>query len=248
VTTDRYSVMIVDDEPEIRRLIERYLNREGFEVLAAADGKQMWRTLQRRQVDLVILDIRLPGEDGLSLTRQLHQSCDCAIILLTSRAEVIDRVAGLESGADDYMAKPFDPRELLARINAVLRRLRKSRLDVVPDVEMTGYEFGTWHLSIARQQLLDGKRKSVPLSPAEFNLLRLLLEFPNRVLSREFLTQRLHGRKCTPDDRGVDVRIGQLRRKLGQSAVEDRPIKTVRGTGYLLSATVKSVDTADESQ
>ena len=239
MSTHRSTVLVVDDEAEIRRLVERYLGREGFDVLCAPDGDAMWRVLANHRIDLVILDIRLPGDDGISLTRRLHREHDCAIILLTSRAEVIDRVAGLESGADDYMAKPFDPRELLARINAVLRRAQAARSRAEPQAPPGGYDFGDWHLSIARRELLDGRANPVPLSPAEFDLLRLLVEYPNRVLTREFLVQRLYGRRCMPYDRSIDVRVGQLRRKLGQAAGQDRPIKTVRGSGYLLSATVR---------
>ncbi len=238
MSANRNTILIVDDEVEIRRLVERYLGREGFDVLCAPDGDAMWNVLDHHAVDLVILDIRLPGDDGLNLTRRLHRQHDCAIILLTSRAEVIDRVAGLESGADDYMAKPFDPRELLARINAVLRRTQAARDRADPQAPPAGYDFGQWHLSVARRELLDARSQSVPLSPAQFDLLRLLVEHPNRVLTRDFLVQRLYGRRCMPYDRNIDVRVGQLRRKLGQSAGQDRPIKTVRGSGYLLSTTV----------
>lgn len=235
-------VLVVDDEVEIRRLIERYLGREGFQVLSAASGTQMWQRIEDADVDLVILDIRLPGEDGLSLTRRLRQVRDCAIILLTSRAEVIDRVAGLESGADDYMAKPFDPRELLARINAVLRRMRGAeRTRREPLEEIEEYGFGPWTLSLARRELLDARRQPVSLSPAQFNLLQLLAEHPNRVLSRDFLLGRLYGRRAVAYDRSIDVCIGQLRRKLGQDAAADGPIRTVRGSGYLFSPTVRAI-------
>ncbi len=232
------TIMVVDDEVEIRRLIERYLSREGFQVDTCADGAEMWERLEESQPDLVILDIRLPGDDGLSLTRQLHQNVDTAIILLTSRSEVIDRVAGLESGADDYLSKPFDPRELLARINAVLRRFRKSNSNQATLPEDEEYGFDGWFLSITRRELLNAQQTPVPLSPAEFDLLHVLVKFPNRVLSRDFLMEKTYGRNTLPYDRSIDVRIGHLRRKLGQTQDSEKPIKTVRGSGYLFSATV----------
>ncbi len=229
---------MVDDEAEIRRLIERYLGREGFSVRGAADGREMQQVLEREAVDLVILDIRLPGEDGLSLTRRVSQTCDCAIILLTSRAEVIDRVAGLESGADDYLGKPFDLRELLARINAVLRRLDKSRAGAGGIDAGARYGFDGWLVDTGRRELLDPEHRPVRLSPAQFDLLTVLVQHPQRVLTRDFLMSRSCGRSLPAYDRRIDIRIGQLRKKLGQSPDAASPIRTVRGSGYLFDCMV----------
>ncbi len=231
-------ILVVDDEPEIRRLIERYLTREGFAVQTAADGREMAETLDRQPVDLVILDIRLPGEDGLSLTRRLSQTHDLAIILLTSRAEVIDRVAGLESGADDYLGKPFDLRELLARINAVLRRLEKSRAEPVGAAPAERYRFDGWILDTARRELRAANGRQAKLSPAQFDLLTVLARNPQQVLTRDFLTAKTCGRSLPSYDRRIDIRVGQLRKILGQSPEAGRPIRTVRGSGYLFDCEV----------
>ena len=235
--TNHSTILVVDDEVEIRKLIERYLTREGFRVVTAADGADMWRRIEQVPPDLIILDIRLPGEDGLSLTRKLHQNIDAAIILLTSRSEVIDRVAGLESGADDYLSKPFDLRELLARINAVLRRFR--RLPVASQAEKHEvFHFWNWRLNTARRELTNVTGEEVALSPSEFDLLQVLLMHPNRVLDREFLMEKTLGRTALPYDRTIDVRIGNLRKKLKACNGSKTIIKTVRGSGYLFEADV----------
>ena len=237
------TILVIDDEPEICNLISRYLGREGFVVRTGANGEQLWQHLEHEFPELIIMDIRLPGEDGLSLTREVHRKHDIPIILLTSKAEIIDRVAGLESGADDYISKPFDLRELLARINAVLRRSLRSRKQQEQDDEVEEYRFNHWQLSISRQELLNPESLPVALSPAEFNLLKVLVSYPNRVLTREFLMEKTYGRTTLPYDRSIDVRIGHIRKKLGQSAEQDKPIKTIRGSGYLFSAEVSSLKT-----
>ena len=234
------TIIIVDDEPEIRQLIQRYLGREGFHVDACANGDELWQILSSKTPDLIIMDIRLPGDDGLTLTREVYRRFEIPIILLTSRSEIIDRVAGLESGADDYISKPFDLRELLARINAILRRSARAVQGSAQNDEINEYHFNEWTLNIARQELSDPKANHVALSPAEFQLLKVLVGNPNRVLTREFLMEKTYGRTTLPYDRSIDVRIGHLRRKLNQSADQAKPIKTIRGSGYLFSAEISA--------
>lgn len=238
-------VLVVDDERDIRSLVERYLKREGFRVYGAENGDSMVTILKEKPIDLIILDIRLPGKDGLSLTRELRRTCSIPIILLTSKSDVIDRVAGLESGADDYLPKPFDLRELLARINAILRRVSadpaKQSLQKTPR-----YQFSDWVLNVGTRELRSPDQNLVSLSAAEFDLLHALLEHPNRVLSRDFLLDITRGRSATPFDRTIDVRIGHLRKKLTESGETTSMIKTVRSAGYMFTGVVIQLE-ADDS-
>jgi two-component system OmpR family response regulator len=236
-------ILIVDDEHEIRNLVQRYLGREGFDVVGAGDGTAMHECLRVRQPDLVIMDIRLPGPNGLSLTRELRRNSQIPIIMLTSKKEVMDRVIGLESGADDYLAKPFDLRELLARVEALLRRSEEGRTTGTNNRGVLC--FSDWELDIGRRELRDNAGNETALSAAEFDLLKVLAENANQVLNRDFLLQVTRGRPAMPFDRTIDVRIGHLRRRLSNGVTDGKQLlKTVRGAGYMLASEVTYKDLA----
>jgi two-component system OmpR family response regulator len=232
-------ILIVDDDPEIRDLLGEYLVRQGLRTAAVGDGAAMWRELERQAIDLVVLDIMLPGDDGLELCRQLRARSALPVIMLTARGDATDRIVGLELGADDYLAKPFDPRELLARIRATLRRSsgRLSREEVVG----TRLRFAGWTLDRQRRELRDPEGTLVPLSGGEYRLLEIFLERPNRALGREMLLDLLQGREATPFDRSVDVQVSRLRRRLRDDPRDAQLIKTVRHAGYLFAARVEAV-------
>ena len=230
-------ILIVDDDAEIRSLLREYLERNGMRAQAVADGRGMRAALDDGRFDLVILDLMLPGEDGLTLCRDLRARSNLPVIMLTARGEETDRIVGLEMGADDYMPKPFNPRELLARIKAVLRRSR-----VLPPRaadEANRLRFAGWTLDLAHRQLTSSDGVVVALSGGEYQLLKVFLEHSNRVLSRDQLLDLTHGRDSTPFDRSIDVQVGRLRRRLGDTGQEPVLIKTVRGEGYVLAATVE---------
>lgn len=232
-------ILVVDDDPEIRELLKEYLERNGLRVTAVAEGRAMQRVLDNSRVDLVILDIMLPGRDGLTLCRDLRARSKLPVIMLTARGDETDRIVGLEMGADDYLAKPFSPRELLARIKAVLRRIQEGQ--PAEGIEQARQvHFGQWILDVQGHQLIDPDGVVVPLSSSEYRLLRVLLEYPNRVLTRDQLADLLRGRDWDPDDRSIDVQISRLRRRLRDQAREPSLIKTMRGEGYLLATEVQS--------
>ncbi|MDP6530276.1 MAG: response regulator transcription factor [Arenicellales bacterium] len=237
----RKQILIVDDEQEIRSLVQRYLGREGFDVVGAGDGDTMRECLKSSQPDLVIMDIRLPGADGVSLTRQLRRNSRIPIIMLTSKKGVADRVTGLESGADDYLPKPFDLRELLARVKALLRRAEEGRTTGTSSRGVLC--FSGWKLDIGRRELHSAGNDEVALSAAEFDLLKVLVENANKVLSRDFLLQATRGRPTMPFDRTIDVRIGHLRRRLSADSTDGRQlIKTIRAAGYMFVDEVVRLD------
>jgi two-component system OmpR family response regulator len=233
------ALLVVDDDAEIRDLLARYLGEHSFEVLKAADGAEMRQRLAAARVDLLILDLMLPGEDGLALCRWLRAQPETAhlpILMLTARGDRLERVVGLELGADDYVTKPFDPRELVARIRAILRR---SRAALPAEAPATGYRFEGWFLDSVERRLMNPAGHDVELSPGEFDLLLTFVENPRRVMDREQLLDRTRGRSLTPYDRSVDVQVSRLRRKLEQGGGgTDRLIRTVRGAGYIFSARV----------
>jgi two-component system, OmpR family, response regulator len=226
--TAKGRLLIVDDDPEIRDLLAHFLRRHGFEVALAANSEEMDQQLAASQFDLLVLDVMLPGEDGLSVCRRLSGQTDIPIIMLTAMGEEADRIVGLEMGADDYLAKPFNPRELLARIKAVLRRADPPR-------RKTGNIvcFENWELDLGKRILKKNDGTLVPLSAGEFSLLQVLSEHPQQVLSRDFLLDRTRGRESVPFDRSVDIQLSRLRRKLEDNPREPALIKTVRSGGYV---------------
>jgi two-component system OmpR family response regulator len=231
-------ILVVDDDAEIRELLGEYLEKNGCKATVVADGKGMWAALARSKVDLIVLDLMLPGEDGLALCRKLRADSDTPVIMLTARGEETDRVVGLEIGADDYLAKPFSARELLARIKSVLRRYRSLPRNLRPE-EVRAYVFAGWRLDIVARHLVSPAALVTSLSGAEFRLLRVFLEHPNHVLSRDQLTMFLHGREAEPFDRSIDNQVSRLRHRLDDDPADPKILKTVRSEGYVLAVPVK---------
>jgi two-component system OmpR family response regulator len=236
--SDRPHLVIVDDDREIRTLLSQYLEKHDFRTTAVAEGKEMRRVMERSRVDLVVLDLMLPGEDGLSICRELRTRSQVPIIMLTARGEDVDRIVGLELGADDYLPKPFNPRELLGRIRAVLRRTAHAPRDPSPET-VRSFTFTNWKLDTTTRTLTDADGKEVALSGAEYRLLAVLLSSANRVLSRAQLTELLRGREADPFDRSIDVRVSRLRQILGDDARAPQIIKTVYGEGYVVGVPVQ---------
>lgn len=236
--TDSRHILVVDDDREIRTLLGDYLQKNGYRATAVADGKAMRRALEQAHFDLIVLDLMLPGEDGLKLTRELRAHSQIPIIMLTALGEEIDRVVGLEVGADDYLSKPFSPRELVGRIKAVLRRTAHMLREPPPSAVGT-YRFGDWKLDVTARSLTNADGSHHPLSGAEFRLLAILLAHPTRVLSRSQLMELLRGRDIDPFDRSVDVRISRLRQVLRDDARSPKIIKTVYGEGYVMGVPVE---------
>jgi two-component system OmpR family response regulator len=237
-------LIVVDDDAGIRELLAEYLTRQGMLVTAAADGSGMWRALAQGPTDLVVLDLNLPGTDGLSLCRQLRERApSVAVIMLTARADPIDRVVGLELGADDYVPKPFEPRELAARIRNVLRRAQPGspRPGGGPGASTRAprLRFAGWTLDVAARQLLAPEGAVVMLTSGEFRLLRALVEQAGRVLSRDQLLNYSQGRDASPFDRSIDLHVSRLRAKLRDDARMPALLKTVRNEGYLLASEVE---------
>jgi len=233
----RARVLIVDDDPSVRAMLREYLQGHGYAVHEAGSGAQMRECLEAELPDVVLLDIRLPGEDGLSLAKYLRDHHDLGIIMVTASGDVIDRVVGLEVGADDYLAKPFDPRELLARLKSVLRRLQakpaaEPRQVTSPTPERR--RFGRCELDVDARRLFEMDGSEVAMTAMEFDLLQVFLANPNRVLSRDQLLMHTRNREWEPFDRSIDIRIGRLRRKVElDPAGEPRCIRTVRNAGYM---------------
>ena len=236
-TTD---ILVVDDDAAIGELLGRYLEGEGFNVASVLDGVAMDSYLQNNEVDLIILDIMLPGEDGLSIARRLRTDQNTPILMLSARGDDIDRIIGLEVGADDYLAKPFNPRELLARIRAILRRQHPAIVDHEQADEDT-YTFGDFSLNIT-SQTLTRLGEIISLTTGEFALLQVFVEHPNRVLSRDNLIDRLKGHDRSPFDRSIDIRITRLRRKIETNIKSPLFIQTIWGKGYRFSPHHKKVD------
>jgi two-component system, OmpR family, response regulator len=231
-------ILVVNEDREIRMLVGDYLKKHGYRVSLAADGRQMREILAGSGIDLIVLDLMLPGEDGLSLCRDLRARSDLPVLMLTARTEPIDRVLGLEMGADDYLAKPFEPRELLARIRNILRRVRS-----LPAQGLTAlvhrWRFAGWILDGQTHQLTSPQGVVVALSGAEYRLLQVFLTHPNRVLTRDQLMDLTRGREADPFDRSIDLRVSRLRQKLGDNARAPSLIKTLRNEGYVLAAAVE---------
>ena len=230
-------ILVVDDDAEIRNLLCDYLRSNGYRASAVADGKAMWAALGRARYDLIVLDLMLPGEDGLSLCRKLRVEADTPVIMLTARGEETDRIVGLEMGADDYLAKPFNPRELLARIKSVLRRHRALPRNLKTDVAQR-VRFAGWTLDTMARHLVSAEGVVTSLSGSEYEVLRVLLSHPNQVVTRDQLMLLAKGREADPLDRTIDLQVSRLRHRLGDDLDEPRIIKTVRGQGYLLAVRV----------
>jgi two-component system OmpR family response regulator len=229
-------ILVVDDDTEIGALLSRYLGSQGLRVSVAGDGAQLRATMREQTVDLVLLDLGLPDEDGLSLMRDLRGQWQGPVIIISGRGESVERIVGLELGADDYVTKPFDLRELLARIRSVLRRARPAAVTA----GSRGFEFDGLRLDVPARRLSDRHGDTVPLTAGEFDLLLALLQRPHQVLTRDQLMNAVHGRDAGPFDRAIDVQIGRLRRKLEADPTDPQVIKSVRGAGYLFAAAVKS--------
>jgi two-component system phosphate regulon response regulator OmpR len=226
-------ILVLDDDSRIRDLLRRYLSQEGFEVILAEDSKALNRILLRDAVDLIVLDLMMPGEDGLSVCRRLRANNDrTPIIMLTAKGEDVDRIVGLEVGADDYLAKPFNPRELLARIHAVLRRRPATEVPGAPSSEQEVARFGPFTFDMGLRTLRkDGQE--LPLTTGEFAMLKTLVRHPRLPLSREKLAQLARGREFEPFDRSLDVQVSRLRKLIEADAAAPRYIQTVWGVGYV---------------
>jgi DNA-binding response OmpR family regulator len=229
-------VMIVDDERDILDPLTSYLSKNGFRVSKARDAANAREILAAHSIDIALIDIMMPGEDGLSLTGFIRATSKIPVILLTAKAEETDRIVGLELGADDYVTKPFSPRELVARIKAVLRRTSDDRVKA-PDAE--AYGFGDWVLRTGERELVDKDGKAVPLSTGEFNLLLAFVTHPKRVLTRDQLLDLSQGRELAAFERSIDNHISRLRRKIEADPKDPKLIKTVWGGGYTLAAEVR---------
>lgn len=229
-------LLVVDDDREIRDLLARFLAKNGYRVTGARDGAEMAQALAEWRIDLVILDLMLPGEDGLTLCRRLRATSALPVLMLTAKGEDVDRIVGLEVGADDYLPKPFNPRELLARVRAILRR---SGAGSAPRPPGAAYRFAGFALDPTARRLTGPDGGEVPLTAGEFDLLMALAERAGRVLSRDQILDLTRGRAAGPFDRGVDIQISRLRHKIESNPDEPTLIKTVRGGGYVLALPVE---------
>ncbi len=234
--SDNQHIVVVDDEPEIRTMLKDYLGHAGFKVSLADGGERLKAILEEEDVDLVVLDVNMPGEDGFTLAKYMrNQRSDLAIVMLTAAGDVLDRVVGLEMGADDYIAKPVDLRELLARIRAVLRRAT-ARSEGIQDQDVrttANVFFGEFRLDMEAHRLYAADGSEVPLTSMEFDLLKAFADHPGQVLSRDRLLDLAHNKDWEPFDRSIDIRIARLRRKIEDDVTKPQIIKTVRGAGYI---------------
>jgi len=232
-------ILVVDDHKEIRDLLARFLTKHGMRVSTAPDGRHMRKILEDSRIDLIVLDLMLPGEDGLVLCQELRAKTSIPIIMLTAMGEETDRIVGLEMGADDYVSKPFNARELLARVRAVLRRSQAfPERDGPPEESVLVFE--NWRFKVAARELESRDGVVVPLSTGEYNLLLTFVEHPQRVLSRDQLLDLTRGRNAVPFDRSIDTQVSRLRRKIEQDPKDPKIIKTVWGGGYVFTPSVTS--------
>ena len=227
--TDRAKLLVVDDDPELRELITAYLSKQGYDLVAVGDGRAMDQAFADHDIDLVILDLMLPGEDGLTIAKRLKTTSDVPIIIVSAQGEDVDRIVGLEIGADDYIGKPFNPRELLARVRAVLRRVQGS---ATAGAAARVVEFGDFRLDL-NAHLLSKSGTAVPLTSGEFDLLGILVRHPNQVLDRDRILDLLTGAERSPFDRSIDVRITRLRSKIEPDPASPVFIRTIWGKGYM---------------
>ena len=239
--TSQAHIAVLDDDVQITRLLGGYLQNQGFRVSETHAGATLLGLMRADPPDLVLLDLGLPGEDGFSIARQLREHWHCGLIIITGRGDAIDKVVGLEVGADDYVTKPFDLRELLARIKAVLRRTQAPPAPATTaPATPRRYRFAAWELDLAARRLLDASGHEVTLTGGEFDLLAVFVAHAGRVLSRDFLLEQTRHREAAPFDRTIDVQVGRLRRKLEVDVDDPQIIKSVRGAGYILVAPVTS--------
>ncbi|WP_083002079.1 response regulator [Halomonas sp. GT] len=239
MTTTPATLMVVDDDSEIRELLADYFGRHGYHVLTADGADSLYQQLVDQAPDLLIVDVMMPGDDGFTICRELRKTSDTPIIMLTASADDTDRILGLELGADDYIAKPFNPRELLARIKAVLRRARPAATGASTQ-EARWVRFGDWQLDRMTRELIDHEGLRTALSGADFQLLQVFLERPATVITRDDLYTLTRGREAPPLDRSIDVHVCRLRQRLGEDAQHSQLIRTVRGAGYVLTARVEA--------
>jgi len=243
----RWHILIVDDDPEIGDLLGRFLQSHNLDVSVFRDARALSGSAVLERFDLIVLDIMMPGEDGITVCRRLRQSTDCPVILLSARGDEVDRIIGMEAGADDYVAKPFHPRELLARINAVLRR-SKAR----PAAELLGQQeilrFAGWTMNLTRRTVVDAEGQEIDLSGSEYELLKTMAENPHEILTRDQLMSEIRGRQLEVFERTIDIHLSRVRRKLGDKPPRPTLIKTVRNIGYVFSSPVERclVTSSDE--
>jgi len=231
-------ILIVDDDRETCALVRQYFERHDFAVAVAHDGQSLMRELERAKPALVILDVMLPGKNGFDLCRDIRAASDVPVIMLTAVNDLTDRVVGLEIGADDYVPKPFEPRELLARVRAVIRR-KSGAMSAKPDEDLRGFSFDGFSISLATREVKAPDGVVVPLTAAEFDLLAAFVQNPRRTLTRDQLLELTTGREVLAFDRSIDILISRLRKKLERNATAPSPIQTIRGTGYFFSASVQ---------
>ncbi|WP_018237656.1 response regulator [Ensifer sp. BR816] len=229
-------ILVVDDDSRIRQMLSRYFEEEGYRVSLAADGREMRDCLDKQSIDIILLDLMLPGEDGLALARDIRAYSDIPIIMLTGRNDVVDRIVGLEMGADDYVAKPFHLREVLARVRGALRRRHSQLSPNSNDLQSEVYCFEGLRLDVARRQLLSGDGTEILLTTGEFDMLCVLVKHAGRVLQRELLMDLTRGRNLEAFDRTIDAQISRLRKKIERDASQPAFIKSVRGIGYVFAA------------
>lgn len=236
-----FHIAVLDDEVDITLLLANYLQGHGFRVTQVHHGGALMALMGTDPVDLVVLDLGLPGEDGFSIARRVRESWHCGLVILTGRGDAVDKVVGLEVGADDYVTKPFDLRELVARVKAVLRRttLEAPGAAASASTDFTSapvdkLRFAGWQLDVAARSLRNPDGEEIPLTGGEFDLLKAFVRHPGRVLSRDFLLEQTRGREAAPFDRTIDVQVGRLRKKIGAGSDEPPFIKSVRGAGYIL--------------
>lgn len=239
-TTDKsLHILVVDDDLRICRLVSNYLSKEGYKISTANDGKQMWQIFKRNAPDIIILDLILPDEDGIDIAKELRATSDVGIIMLTSKQEQIDKIIGLEVGADDYITKPFDNRELLARIHSLSRRrfaqIHKSK----PEEKYSIARFEGWTLNLTAHELISPEGENVHLTSYEFQLLSTLVLNAHRAISRDHILDLMAGRDWVPTDRSIDVLIGKIRKKLRQDLHNQTIIKTIRAVGYMFTSQVE---------
>ena len=237
-------IAVLDDEADITRLLATYLQSQGYRVSETHSGSTLLRLMAEDPPQLVLLDLGLPGEDGFAIARQLRERWQCGLVIITGRGDAVDKVVGLEVGADDYVTKPFDLRELLARVKAVLRRTLPATAtgrDARAGSPGKRYRFMDWELDVSSRRLLDRSGREVALTGGEFDLLTTFAEHPGRVLSRDFLLEHTRGREAAPFDRTIDVQVGRLRRKIEADVNDPQIIKSVRGAGYILVAPVTTL-------